>query len=160
MSKSILIIGMTGTGKTTEAKKLIQKFSSLKPFIYDVNNEYGQPLQPIEDFLNLAAQKRRSFILFEEATIFFGTRGRSEKMLEILVKKRHNQNVICLNFHALRYVPNDILALVDYIYLKRTNDNPDYVQKKFKDYPEIFEAYKRAQNLPDRFSTVKVKNVV
>ena len=151
---------MTGTGKTTEVKKLLFEFKNLRPFIYDVNNEYGQPRMEINDFLERATQKRNSLIVFEEATIFFGTKGRSEKLLEILVGKRHTKNLIVLCFHGLRFVPNDILALTDYIFIKKTNDNPNYLSGKFAEYPKIIQAYEKAQSSPDRFYTEKIKNIV
>lgn len=158
--KSILVVGMTDTGKTFEVKKLLKAFSNLTPLVYDVNNEYGYPYREIEDFLEQAKDTRKSIIVFEEATIFFGSKSSDKMLRETLVKKSHNNNVVVLCFHGLRYVPNDILALVDYVYIKKTNDNSDYIKKKFKDEPHIFNGLQKAKESKNKYVTIKTKNRV
>ena len=136
-----IIIGAKGTGKTTETKKIIKE-AGLPAFIYDVNAEYSNnPLPDIETFLSQAGKLKNATIIFEEATIFFSAKGRSEQLIEILVRNRHNRTLCVLNFHSLRSVPTYILELSNYIILKKTNDNPGAVESKYKDYPDVINLF-------------------
>lgn len=134
--KSFCIIGMTGTGKTTEAKKLLQSFAISDKLIYDINGEYSEysqgKLLSIQEFIKKASSVNNSIILFEESTIFFSNRGRSEEVIDILVRKRHTNNIPIFIFHSIRSVPKYILELIDYFYIKKTNDNYSDVKKLFK----------------------------
>lgn len=126
------------------AKKIISELR--KPFfVYDVNNEYGtgKTLPTISEFLSLVCDEtkvKNSVILFEEATIFFN-HSKSEKVTNLLVRKRHTRNCIIFLFHSLADVPPYILRLIDFIILFATNDNPGVIERKFKDFPEILTLY-------------------
>ena len=89
-------------------------------------------------------------IVFEEATIFFSNRGRSEEVIDLLVRKRHTNNIIILLFHSIRSVPNYIFELIDYIILFKTNDNEKLIHDKFKDNEQLIEFY-NAVNQSDNF---------
>lgn len=147
---NIAVIGATGTGKTTACKKLLN-LSGKEPFIYDVNNEYGsKTLLKINDFLLHATKKTNSFILFEEATIFFSHSGRTDEIMNLLVRKRHTNNVICLVFHSLRSMPLYILDMIDLIILFKTVENKGVIEKKYKDEIEILEAFNFIANSPNK----------
>jgi SpoVK/Ycf46/Vps4 family AAA+-type ATPase len=157
--KSILIIGMTGTGKTTEVKNVLKKFPERKKYIYDVNNEYSDSdLPTLVEFLEKAKQVRDSIIVFEEATIFFSNRGRSEQVIDLLVRKRHTNNIIVFVFHSIRSVPTYIFEMSDHVYLKRTNDTAARVKKSFDSDKllEVFEVVEKNSKL-DPYYTKKVK---
>lgn len=159
MSKSILIVGMTGTGKSTEAMKVLKQFPDQKKLIYDVNNEYGTGSLPSMDtFLEEATKANDSIILFGEATIFFSNRGRSDKVVNLLVRKRHTRNVIIFIFHSLRTVPAYIFEMTDHLYLKRTNDTPQRVKKAYDSDKllEVFDIVQKNSTL-DPYFTKKVK---
>ena len=66
-------------------------------------------------------------VVFEEATIFFGSKGRNEKMIELLVRSRHSQNTIILVFHSLRALPDYIYELINFIVLFKTQDHEQRV---------------------------------
>ena len=149
--KTFLIIGHTGRGKSTKVKEILAGLYCDK-LIYDVNNEHntGKPLPGIGDFLTLAKKKVNTAIVFEEATIFFSNRGRSEEVIDLLVRKRHTNNIIILLFHSIRSVPNYIFELIDYIILFKTNDNEKLIHDKFKDNEQLIEFY-NAVNQSDNF---------
>ena len=139
--KRIAIIGASGRGKTTWNKNFISGIPSENVLINDVKNEYGGTYFSKKDFLEKAKEARRKIILFEEATIFF--KGQSvEAMIEILVRARHTNNTILMVFHSLRSVPADIFELIDVFVIFPTIERPDLVEKKYSDYPEVFEAWK------------------
>ncbi len=157
--KSILIVGMTKTGKTTEVKKILSTFPERKKYIYDVNREYtDRDLPDLQSFIETAKKAKNSVIVFEEATIFFSNRGRSEDVTNILVRKRHTGNIIVFCFHSLRSIPLSIFELIDYVYIKRTNDSFASVKRKFdsENLNVIFENVKKSSKL-DPYFTYKVK---
>jgi len=152
-SIAILQIGRTKTGKTTNSKKMIEKLDkSMKKHIYDVNNEYSEfyqePFIPYSDFMNKIKDVKNSFILFEEATIFFSTRGTYKELEEFLVRKRHTNNYIVLNFHSFASIPKPIFNLVDYVVIFKTNDTLKNVKDKFDQEKLIkaFEEVRKSEN--------------
>lgn len=154
-AQTILNIGRTGAGKTTVAKKIIEA-SNREALIYDVNNEYNKPLIDFEEFLKQAKSAANTCIVFEEATIFLSSNKSAAAMRDILVRKRHTNNVIVLNFHSLRGVPTYLLELTDLVCLLQTNDNPTLINQKFKDYPEIIETFEKVNKLP-QYSNILLK---
>lgn len=160
MSKVIVNVGFTGTGKTVGTKEIL-KGLHVPLFIYDVNNEYkefkGSVLKSFEDFLQEANLKKNHCIVFEEATIFFSHSGSSKMIMELLVRKRHTKNLIILNFHSLRKVPLYILDFTDYLILRKTNDNPETIRKKFEDYEIIFQSFQQVQCSKDKFEKQFIK---
>lgn len=135
-----ICVGKRKTGKTTFSKKML----SLKPknypcVVYDVNNEYkefySEPFIDFLPFMDKIVDLKSHYILIEEATIFFNPRARVEEMINLLVRARHTQNIIQLNFHSWASVPGNIKDLVDYIHIFKTNDNEDKVRVKVdRDY--------------------------
>lgn len=151
-----ICIGKRHTGKTTFSKELLSK-SKLPKVIYDVNNEYSQfynePFQDFNDFMEKVVNLKGHYLLFEEATIFFNPRARVEEMINLLVRARHTQNVIQLNFHSFASVPNNIKDMIDYITIFKTNDNEKVVQSKIdKDY--IINAWKKVNASPNKFERI------
>lgn len=144
MAKAILVIGRPKAGKTTSVKNLLKNIPGEK-FIYDVNNEYtGQgKLIPMIEFLDVATLKTNTTIVFEEATIFFSNRGDERKLKEILVRKRHTNNIVIFCFHSLRSVPTYVLDLTDYYILHKTNDNINLIEKKFSGNDVLLSDFKK-----------------
>jgi hypothetical protein len=141
----IILAGAKGTGKTTKVKQLINE-AGLPAFIYDVNNEYSSAALPdMQSFLDQAVKKKSCAIVFEEATIFFSSKGRSEELINILVRSRHNKTLCILVFHSLRSVPTYILELSNYLILKYTADNFTAVEAKYKDFPELINLFEEVQ---------------
>lgn len=151
--KCVVIVGNTGTGKTTLLKKIIDNSQQLK-FIYDVNNEYScigaKKEVSFKDFLMEATKKRNTLICFEEATIFFRHAKNSEEILNLLVRKRHTQNNIILNFHAIHQIPLFVFDFVNFLILKKTNDHEKNIQK-FLEREDFAEAYEDVKNSTNNF---------
>lgn len=130
--KAILIVGTTGSGKSTVIKRMIHKVHDSRLMVYDVNGEYfeGEPLPDVQDFLEMSLNTTDSVIVFEEGTAFFSNRGRSDKMTKLLVKKRHDRNFIIIVFHSIRFIPHYIFDLINYVFVLQTNDTTELVEKK------------------------------
>jgi len=159
-----IMIGKRGCGKTTLSKKLMDERPKNMPVIvYDVNKEYGiyydQPFEDFDLFLNRVSNEdtRHTYIMIEEATIFFNTHSTAEEMKNLLVRARHTGNIIQLNFHSFSSVPKGIYTLLDYVTVFKTNDNEKSVTDRF-DHPQIIAAFREAIASKDEhfYKTVKL----
>lgn len=161
MSKCTIIVGRTGSGKTTIVKKLISAHKKKNPkgqrLIYDVNNEYGERYMPMDEFLSAAKAATRTLIVFEEATIFFSTSGGQIEMRELLVRKRHTKNYFVFNFHSLSQVPLYILMFCDTMIIKKTNDQIPQIERKYKGNSRVIKAYCQVANSPDKYATEVIR---
>lgn len=134
--KSFLIVGSTGTGKTTFVKKIL-KLSKSKKYIYDINREYTEFNNEFifnsdfNFFCSATDKLKNSVIVFEEATIFFNNKGSNKSTTEQLVRKRHTNNVLVFVFHSLRTIPLHIFDLIDFLVLHKTGDNINLINRKF-----------------------------
>jgi ABC-type cobalamin/Fe3+-siderophores transport system ATPase subunit len=142
---AIIVVGCTGSGKSTLIKSFTKSVDRAKLFINDVNAEYFPDREYIStaQFLEIAQKLNDCVIVFEEATIFFSNRGSNREMRELLVRKRHARNVIFLVFHSIRSIPHYIYDLCNYAFIFRTNDAPELVEKK---HEVLFPAWKKAQS--------------
>lgn len=124
--KALIIVGGTGMGKTTFIKSCLSKVNKSSIYLFDVNAEYAEfsdiPLPKFSVFCNKALDLQQAVIVFEEATIFLNNRGSNETLIEILVRKRHTQNLVFLVFHSLRSVPKYLIDLCNIMVLHKTND--------------------------------------
>lgn len=153
--KSFLVVGATGTGKTTFTKSLLSK-TRAKIYIYDVNNEYREFDNNFEfadfgTFSKTAAGCVNSFLVFEEATIFFSNRGSNKETTEVLVRKRHTNNVIVFVFHSLRSVPLHIFDLIDFLILHKTGDNIKLIETKFSGNDKILNAFNECSKSVNKY---------
>jgi Cdc6-like AAA superfamily ATPase len=164
MSKCIVIVGATGTGKTTEVCKVLSSIN-IPLYIFDVNNEekyrtfkntWNKDVN-IKSFITSAKQKRETCIVFEEATIFFSHAGSTEEIKTILVQKRHTKNLIIFNFHSLRQVPLYILDFCDLLIIGKTIDNKKNIEDKFKDFQEIWQAFNMVADSPNKYVKKYIK---
>ncbi|MCK9479766.1 MAG: ATP-binding protein [Firmicutes bacterium] len=148
--KAIILVGATGSGKSTIVKRLLANVHEERICVYDVNAEYGlsepgKPLPDIQDFLDGVLPLYDRVLVFEEATVFFSNRGRSDKMVKLLVAKRHNRNTVMLCFHSIRAIPLYIYDLVNYVIVLKTNDPPELVKSK---HEVLYAAYEKVRAMP------------
>ncbi len=148
---SIVVSGHTGTGKTTSVKSTLKKIKNNSMYIFDVNAEYlefnnkAKNAHDFDVFLDLVEDVKNSVIVFEESTIFLSKSSNLKKIRSLLVRKRHNKNVVIFNFHSVRSVSNFIIDLSDFYILHYTTDKPEYINHHFKDSPEMISAYNYVQ---------------
>jgi DNA helicase HerA-like ATPase len=139
MSGSHIIVGGTGTGKSTFVKNLLKKVKNKGTiFIYDVNNEYKEyypyKFDPdYEGFTDKIVKIEKAIIVFEESTIFLNNRSCNANIVDMLIRKRHINNYYIFVFHSLRSVPRYIYEYSNFITLFKTSDSPDLVLRKFED---------------------------
>lgn len=146
--KAIILVGEQGRGKSTEAKRIISYFPNKDLYVYDINNDYSKfknnkikGLPTMEQFLQICSSVKNSVIIFEEATIFFDNKSRSEHIVNLLVRNFHTKNVIVFLFHSVRSIPVNIMDYVKYIRIYHTNDRLTLIQSKYKndkDFLNIF----------------------
>lgn len=149
MSKCIMLVGATGSGKTYFTKSLIKNANKNSLLIFDVNDEYKDfypyPFNPDMDvFLCKAEKVQNAIILIEDATSFFAVQGRSDKLIKILVAKRHTKNTIILLFHSWGDVPTYLYRKCTEVVIFKTLDGDKQVLKVGNE--QIFNAWKRVQD--------------
>jgi hypothetical protein len=150
--KAVIVVGGTGMGKTTLNKYYLRQVNKECIWLYDVNNEYTEFVPPnyvlpkFDVFCEKASKLSQAVMLFEEATIFLSNKGSNRILIDILVRKRHTQNVIFLVFHSLRFVPKYLLDLCNLMVLLKTND-PEHVVKAFE-HEALLNAYTELKKSP------------
>jgi hypothetical protein len=146
MGKNIAIIGATGTGKTTDTIEIGESVDFQTKLVFDINNEYTNiegytcVYEKRPQFVERALKLRDSLIVFEESAIFFRHGKNSDDIIELMLKRRHLNNVCIFNFHALGQIPLFIVHYIDEMILHHTNDNKSAV-KRFEGREEIEEAF-------------------
>ena len=129
--------------------------------VYDINKEYGkyynESFVDFQIFLEKISDDKikNTYILIEEATIFFDTSSRFEEMKNILVRARHTGNIIQMNFHSFLSVPKNIFNLLDYCVIFKTNDTIMTVRAKY-DNEQVIEAFEDARQSKDEFFNITV----
>lgn len=154
MSKAIILVGGTGSGKTTTVKQMLSKVNKGSLLIFDVNNEYRDylpdsekdtPFDPdMDNFLAKASKVRKAIILIEDATAFLSNRGRSDLLVKLMIAKRHTGNTLILLFHSMRSIPKYIMDYSTDIFILKTNDDPGYIKSEFKN-ELLLEAWQQVQ---------------
>lgn len=148
--KGILVVGCTGSGKSTFVRGLISKVNPGALMLYDVNAEYldlyARPLLEFDDFAFKATRVSNAVIVYEEATIFLDSRSSNENLVNVLIKKRHKHNTIIMVFHSLSDVPLYIWRKSTHLVLFKTNDSEQIVSDRFKN-PKLLTTFTDLQNL-------------
>lgn len=146
MGKNIAIIGATGTGKTTDAIEIGNSCDFENRLVFDINKEYvdiegyQSVYEKRPDFIKRALEMRNSLIIFDESAIFFRHGKSSDDIIELMLRRRHLNNVCIFNFHALGQIPLFIVHYIDEMILHHTNDNKNGVNR-FEGREEIEEAF-------------------
>lgn len=164
----ILIIGMTGTGKSQFNEKTFLNGNG-PVMVYDVQDEYSNlkednsgkiarcKVNPTEidinGFIKLSGIRVNTNIIYEEATAFFQFRANGE-MMKRLISKRHGNNNYIFIFHSIKRVPKDLFELTNYIVLFKTNDLITDVERKRPELIAPFKALKASRNKHD-FKLIK-----
>lgn len=160
MSIVILNVAAKKKGKTTLTKGYLNNHNGAK-FIYDVNAEYkefgsGAVFPKWKDFLEQAAKKTDTAIVFEEAFIFLKHQAQEEHMKELLVRTRHTRNLIILNFHAIHQIPMWVMDFVNYFVVGKTNDRPKWMLTNYRE-TDIYDAWNEAQISEDVFEKITLQ---
>ena len=158
-TKKIILVGATGTGKSTLVEKIISKVKNKA--IFDPNDEYegGLFFRDIEDFLKHALTLKNTLIVFEEATLFFTSRSNVKEVRELLVSCRHDNNSIIFVFHSLDQVPDAIKSLCDTMILFYTSDYVSKVKRKFSHDTNVISAFmklKKEGKKPGNYVQIKL----
>jgi molybdopterin-guanine dinucleotide biosynthesis protein len=132
-----VIIGCEGSGKTYLARSFLKKVHPDARLIFDVNNEhhdlYPFPFdKSMDNFLTKIEKRKNCVSLFEDATSFFSTNGREQKLIELLIERRHTGNSFIFLFHSFQDVPKYILRRSTDIIIFKTKDLPEYMRTNYK----------------------------
>lgn len=136
--------------------------------IFDIQNEYGTRVKyegitpvalsedtkkdrsrytgsDVDKFIDIASTKRKTIVVFEEATAFFG--GKTEKNLRrYLINRYHTGNISFFIFHSIQSVPPFVFDACNYVVLFKTLDIYDNVRRK---RPEILKPWQALRGRPN-----------
>ena len=149
MSKVFIFIGCEGSGKTFLARSILKHVHPEARLIFDVNNEH-QDLYPVpfnrsmDDFLTKIEHRKHCAALFEDATSFFSVSGREQRLIELMIERRHTHNSFLFLFHSFQDVPKYILRRATDIVIFKTKDLPGYMDANYKN-TEYLQAWKDVQ---------------
>ena len=151
--KSIIVVGGTGTGKSTFIKDRLKKVHKNSIHLYDVNKEYvdfyNKPFTSFEKFAKTSQKISDGVLVYEEATIFLSNKGANDAVRDVLVRKRHTNNTIFFIFHSLRTVPRWIFDLSNFVVVFKTNDSEGFIDSRFEN--ELLTAcFKEVNTNPDK----------
>tara|TARA_R110002073_G_scaffold77799_2_gene188149 strand:+ start:3738 stop:4250 length:513 start_codon:yes stop_codon:yes gene_type:complete len=134
----ILIVGSRGSGKTTAALKIADKFPN--QLILDLYNEHtgdlvvnGQiPKKGIKRIsqeaadpkilFEILARLRNHFILLEDSTIIFSGNVSDANIKRVVIGSRHHHNTIIFIFHSLQRIPLFLFEQANYLTLFKTTE--------------------------------------
>lgn len=157
MGSLILIIGHTGQGKSTAAKKLART-GKKAPFVFDVNNEYSEFPRHTDgnfpEFLTEVESLTDSNVIFEEATGYLSGRI-GDRVKRLVINKRHKRNNYIFLFHSIADVPPFLYRLSNFIYLLKTADLYEVVKQK---EPKLLAAWQKLQSAP-KYSKIIIKTI-
>lgn len=156
-----IIIGARGTGKSTFAQDRLKSQLINSPeivHVYDIEKKYYVPPRPLPDidvFSEKVSNLKDSYIVYEEATIFFPNRGSNKELKKALVQSRYNGNVIFMIYHSICAVPYYVYELTDCVILFKTQDDENRVLKKFA---KLHPAWWKLQKVPHLCAQYKLRN--
>lgn len=170
---TLIVVGSTGTGKSTFIKQLKKtvvsgKHANKTTLIFDFQNEHSDinavrvvpnknlPVKIAkEKFFKQFLLKNNSCIIFEEARIYCKHQDLNEDMIKKLVGKRHDNNTIIFSFHSMRQIPLWLLDYTDFVFMKHTIDTNI---QRFREYPEIIEAFEclKSQHPIDLYEVLEI----
>lgn len=137
MSKVIILVGTEGAGKTYTAKAITKPVHPKALVVFDTNKEwtkeYPYPFdRNMDNFLNKVDAMTNCVAVFEDATSFFSTNGREQKLVEIITERRHSHNSFIFLFHNFQDIPKYILRKGTDWYVFKTMDLESYMNNTFK----------------------------
>lgn len=158
-----VLIGATGTGKTSYVLEKIDKVKRAVIYDYQNNGDYshipiyeGKRLdkcrivrsenQTYQDFKDIVEKQffdKGYLVVCEEASAMFKTNGKDLEFNDFLLSKRHRKVNFILNFHNARQVPPFIMDYCDFVTVKMTMGGVEHLKTKFNkevfDYAQLCE---------------------
>lgn len=151
---NLVIVGGMGEGKSTYIKTMLAR-QNCKKYIYDPNEEYQEfknfypGLMRVKDFgAYVNAKSRFAINVFEEATAFLRHGAPSEDVIELMTRKRHYRVINIFVFHSMGAVPTYIFSYINYLILFKTTDREDIIKSRYKENPQVLEAFYKAKKNP------------
>lgn len=124
-------------------------FAGWKKGLYRLwDSDTKKQLQYIDKFA------RNTFLVFDDATKYIGSKLEPEIIRFILDSKQKNLNIV-LCFHALGKVPTDLFRYSNYVVLHKTNENMTSWLKN-KCPKEVVDVFDEVNNHPDKYHRVTV----
>ena len=141
-------VGMKHTGKTTMMQDICRPLKKIGVPIeaYDPQGDWtDEPLPELDEFVERTKKGRDQVFIYEEASAFF--KGQLSKDFRLAIARTRKPNVtIFLSFHGFHFTPDDLIFLVDYLYIFKTLDYLEEVENRVGRIPGAVEAWQEVMN--------------
>jgi len=171
----ICICAFRGHGKTTTLLDFVRDYNE-RVLIYDRRKDKEWKdvkeisVNEIKDFKGLARitnidvdlviseiekNYRNGLLIFEDAGAYIKPQ-REDILYDIVSTIRQRGIDVSFSFWALEEVPLTILRFTNYIIVKKTNDNIDNIEKRYKSHPQIITAFNEAKASENKYFSKEV----
>lgn len=155
MSIAVLNVGITGAGKTTLVKEVIDLVKK-QPLVYaSLIKDFPYPiLEDFYDYMKIANKRKDTLIFIDEAQNAFPhirpnpKNDHDERVLKLFGDKRKLNNCVQINFHEFGDVPPWLVGKVDVINRFATQDDLTTQIRRFERYPMLVECFKKFPVIP------------
>lgn len=135
LQNTMVIIGNSGVGKTTFAKKIVDLFPVNNVHLIDFKQQFGDEYKKYSDIIEMiemAKKSKNSLFLFDDATGLI-TRNASQihnDLLFLLNTRRHDNNYYIFIFHTIKAFPVILECAVDVWIYFQTSDTPKLIMDR------------------------------
>lgn len=155
MSIAIMNVGVTGSGKTTENKRIID-LTKKQPLVFaTLMKDFPYPIiEDFFDFMILANKRKDSIIFIDEAQNAFPhirpnpKNEHDNRVLALFANARKLNNLILINFHEFGDVPPWLAGKVAVIKRFTTQDDFTVQVRRFDRYPQLVECFQKYPTIP------------
>jgi len=150
MSFAILNVGVSGAGKTTENKRIIE-LTKKQPLVFaTLMKDFPYPIiEDFYDFMLLASKRKDSILFIDEAQNAFPhirpnpKNDHDARVLAMFANARKLNNLILINFHEFGDVPPWLVGKVAVIKRFKTQDDLTVQSRRFDRYPQLVECFQK-----------------
>lgn len=155
MSFAILNVGVTGAGKTTENKHIID-LTKKQPLVFaNLQKDWSCPIIcDFYDFMLMVDRRKDSLIVIDEAPNAFPhmrpnpKNEHDNRVLKMFGNSRKLNNMILINYHAFYDVAPWLIDKVAVIKRFHTQDDLAVQARRFDRYPQLVECFQKFPEIP------------
>jgi hypothetical protein len=108
------------------------------------------------DFIEIANHVNNGFIICEDARKYAGSKP-TKALIDLMIDSKQKNLDMMLVYHAWGWLPADMLRVLDYVVIGKTQDSPEGRKNYLGGaYSECFAAYQKAEKSTDKFIKIDI----
>lgn len=144
--KIFLFVGRRKSGKTFHQKKLA-KAIGLPTIITDIHGSWGVPYITPDEWFSMVMESEDVIGVADDTTALLPRGRMTSDFRKLCATSREKGRTLFFSFHGLTLIPDELFSMgIDGLFLLKSADKPDKVQKKFEHYPAIVSAFMQQFN--------------